>query len=323
MAGQARRRYPGPPGELHALVLAGGFGRRLEPLTRRLFGEAIPKQFCRFEEGRSLLQQTLDRLAPLTPATRTTIVVDQSQLHRATAQLHGYRGVTLEAQPSDRGTAAGVLLPLRSIAARAPDAVVVIAASDHGVRDEARFVVALRRAESAVRSEPRRIVLLGAAAEAPTTDYGWIVRGEPIATADGSETGDLDRVARFVEKPPVDLAHLLHRSGTALWNTMVLVGTATALLDAFARELPELAEAMAALPRRAGGEGRFAAAYATLPTANFSADVLGRAAELAVVTLPADVGWTDLGTEQRMLDWLARTAPTTAQRGSELVAQEA
>jgi len=320
MAAQARRRLTGTPGELHALVLAGGFGRRLEPLTRRLFGEAIPKQFCRFEGGRSLLQQTLERLAPLVPAARMTVVVDQSQLHRATAQLHGWCDARIEVQPCDRGTAVGVLLPLRSIAARAPDALVLIAASDHGVRDEACFRAVLRRAEEAVRRHSGRIVLLGAQAEAPTTDYGWIVHGAPVGDA---APGELDQVVRFVEKPLADLAHLLHRSGTASWNTMVLVGSAATLLAAFARELPELTAAMDALPRRAGGEGRFAAAYAALPVANFSADVLGRANELAVVTLPTEVGWTDLGTEPRMLEWMAQSAPRAAAPAGLLVTQEA
>src|SRR5262245_44000854 len=86
-------------GALHALVLAGGFGRRLEPLTRRLFGAAIPKQFCRFDGGRSLLQQTLERLAPLVPPARTSVVVDASQVERAREQLAGWRDVVLVEQP--------------------------------------------------------------------------------------------------------------------------------------------------------------------------------------------------------------------------------
>jgi mannose-1-phosphate guanylyltransferase len=125
----------------------------------------------------------------------------------------------------------------------------------------------------------------------------------------------------FVENPAADLAHLLHRSGTALWNTMVLLGTASAFLERFARELPDLVAAMDALPRRESGEGRFAAAYASLPAANFSADLIGRARDLAVVALPMEAGWTDLGTEPRMLEWLARSAPQVAAVGGELVAQ--
>ncbi|MSR46358.1 MAG: hypothetical protein EXS13_04735 [Planctomycetes bacterium] len=300
-------------GELHAIVLAGGFGRRLEPLTRRLFGESIPKQFCRFGKGRSLLQQTIVRLAPLTSGAQVTVVVDASQVQRAEAQLVAFRGTALVVQPCDRGTAAGVLLPLLDLAARAPDAIVLLAASDHGVADEALFRATLRAAEQSVRADPGRLVLIGARPDAANSDYGWIVRGAP--THEG-----LDSVARFVEKPAPVLACDLLASGEALWNTMVLLGTARALLELFEDQLPELTRAMRALLRRELGAEPFAQAYASLPAANFSADVIGRAPGLVVATLPIAAGWTDLGTESRMLEWLARhPAVDAAAAKSELV----
>lgn len=311
MDGECEGAGPGRTGELHALVLAGGFGRRLESLTRRLFGEAIPKQFCSFGNRHSLLQETIVRLVPLVPTNRLTVVVDASQVGRAQAQLRPFRGAKLVVQPCDRGTAAGVLLPLRSIASRAPDALVVLAASDHGVVDAESFRATLRRAEAAVREHPERLVLVGADAAAPTTDYGWIVRGAPLA-------GDLDRVARFIEKPERELAESLWRSGAARWNTMVLVATARALLALFERQLPELVAAMARLPADVGvADSSFARRYAELTAANFSAEVLGTAGDLAVVTLPARAGWTDLGTEERMAEWLARRPAEAAEQLAE------
>ena len=287
--------------EMHALILAGGFGRRLEPLTRRLFGEAVPKQFCRFGGERSLLQRTIDRLAPLAPATRVTVVVDQSQAERARSQLARYDGLTLIEQPCDRGTAAGVLLPLTDLVARAPEAMVLLAASDHGIAGESAFLSTLESARSAVRASSERIVLIAAEPDAATMDYGWIVRR---GIAEGCSTPDA--VVRFVEKPGSAEASVLFASGCAVWNTMLLVANARTLLARFTQQLPELTREFAALiHRNAGVRGIERADYATLPAANFSADVLGPASGLSVLTLPASAGWTDLGTEARMRDWLA------------------
>ncbi len=296
------------PGELHALVLAGGFGRRLSALTTRWFGEPIPKQFCRFSGSRSLLQQTLDRLAPLAPPHRTTLVVDASQHRRTLAQLETYPGIELVVQPCDRGTAAGVLLPLLDLVARAPDARVLLAASDHGVVDERLFRRVLRSAADAVAERPERLLLIGAAAESANRDYGWIVRGAPL---DG--TRGIDRVERFVEKPDEATAGALFASGRAWWNTMVMVASASALLDLFRAEQPCLTAALESLlAREQCGGDRFARTYSELPIANFSADVIGRAASLGALALPAAAGWSDLGTEARLLEWLERDGSPVA-----------
>lgn len=287
---------------LHALVLAGGFGRRLEPVTRRLFGEAVPKQFCRFGSHHSLLQQTVERTAPLIPPERVTVVVDRSQAERAKGQLAGFRGARVVEQPCDRGTAAGVLLPLLDLYVRAPDATVLLAASDHGVADEAPFLATVAAARRAVERDRRAIVLLGVEPDAPAVDYGWIVRA---GAEDGVATPDL--VTRFVEKPEPELARQLLHSKRALWNTMVLVARVRALLRCFARRLPRLACDLLCLVESRGGASHLPRDdYERLEAANFSVDVLGTSEGLRVLLLPAAAGWTDLGTERRLTEWLRR-----------------
>lgn len=296
------------PIRLHAIVLAGGAGRRLEEYTRTRFGEAIPKQYCRFDGGSSLLQQTLARLAPLVASRRTWVVVDRSQVHRARGQLAGRRDATVVEQPCDRGTAAGVLLPLLALAARDPGAHVVLTASDHGVADEPAFRATVARAAAAVAADEERIVLVGATPAGATRDYGWIARGGALPGAPG-----LERVAGFVEKPDAELAQRLFSGGRAWWNTMVLVAAVPALRRLFRERLPELTARIERLAARddAGSEA-WCEAYAELPAANFSADVLGGARSLAALALPAGAGWTDLGTEERLVEWLARSKPAPA-----------
>jgi mannose-1-phosphate guanylyltransferase len=300
MIPSARRERPSASRELHALVLAGGFGRRLEPVTRRLFGAAVPKQFCRFGSRRSLLQQTIDRLAPLVPAARVTVVVDRSQSAIARQQLSGSPGLRLIEQPCDRGTAAGVLLPLLDLLARAPGAKVLLAPSDHGVAREDLLLSRIRAAARAVAADPGRLVLLGAEPQAANRDYGWIVYA---GLADPAES--VDDVERFVEKPRREEAELLFASGRALWNTMVMVAEGAALLRVLRERAPALFRGMEALLSGARRTGRlFPEEYAKLPVVNFSADVIGSAEGLGVVSLPRLAGWTDLGTEARLVKWL-------------------
>ncbi len=306
MSSSSTWRGIGGGGQLHALVLAGGFGRRLEPLTRRLFGEAIPKQFCSFDGARSLLQQTIDRIAPLMPPSRVTVIVDRSQAGRARRQLAGFQGLRQIEQPCDRGTAAGVLLPLLDLLGRAPDATVLLCASDHGVVDEVSFRATIDAAQRAVVEDRSRVVLIGADADHANTDYGWIVRAGVL---DAHE--EVDAVDRFVEKPAADEAAALFASGRALWNTMVLVVKGARLLALLRERLPRLCRAMTELLRGAGSfESLRATDYSRLPSANFSADVVAAASGLFVLALPVEAGWSDLGDEARLLEWLApRRAP--------------
>jgi mannose-1-phosphate guanylyltransferase len=286
------------PRELHALVLAGGAGRRLEAMTQRLFGASVPKQYCRFGSDRSLIEQTIERIAPIVPNRRVSVVVDRSQIERANAQLCGYAGLQMVPQPCDRGTAAGVLLPLLSVLQRAPDATIVLLASDHGVARPELLRATIVAASIIVRKRPECIVLIGAEAEAPNTDYGWIVR--PQRPQAGSVP---DRVARFVEKPDSEEAEYLFATRRGLWNTMLLVARGMSLLRLFERLLPELTKSLARLVAH-GGAAIALKDYSALAEASFSRDVLERAHSLSVLSLPLATGWTNLGTEARVAAWM-------------------
>lgn len=273
----------------HAIVLAGGSGRRLAALTG-----GVPKQFCAFGGRRTLLQETLARLAPEAPPDRTTVVVRDVHLELAREQLRGFPGVTILAQPDDCGTAPGLLWPLVRLD---PDATVIVTPSDHGVRDARAYRRGLSAASRAIGGASA--VLLGVEAREPRTDFGWIVPG--AETAPG-----VRRVETFVEKPaPAAASALLARGG--LYSTMVVVARACALLALFERARPGLAALMqplGALPPGAR-DLHLGRAYALMPPLDFSRDILSPARDLAVVRWPAEVGWTDLGTPERLEEWLA------------------
>jgi len=295
-------------GDCHAIVLAGGRGRRLEAVTSRFEGYPVPKQYVRFDGTSSLLQQTLQRIRNLMVVSRTHVVIDASHVTRACSQVEVSDRLRLVVQPGDRGTAAGVLLPLSTVLAEDPEAIVIVTPSDHGVTEEETYRVGISEALRAVGTGRTPIVLLGVEADSPSTDYGWIVPGEP--------TGTVRRVDGFVEKPAAGAALTLLAKG-ALWGTMVLVARAQALWSLFEARAPWLCRMFhvaAALGDRER-ERFLRRRYESLDPLDFSRDVLGAASSgLSVYTWPRQVGWTDLGTPERMYAWLGRTGSFADQR---------
>lgn len=294
-------------GKLWAILLAGGQGSRLRSIITSSLELCLPKQFCAFRSDRSLLQLTMSRVLRLVPPCRCVVVVAAEHRPTAEEQLRGFHGTMIIDQPLDRGTAAGVLLPLTHVLDMAPEARVLIAPTDHAFADEALFERGIADADRAVAREIASVVLLGVEPNAPHGDYGWIGTGRPLKAA-----GDrLRRVTGFREKPGHD-ARRMWKDG-ALWNTMIMVARGSALRQAYTRLLPELGTAFRAygMMRKEERAAFLAEAYARLPSADFSRDLVARAEGLAVHAWPNEIGWTDLGTPQRLQAWL-RTGAGTA-----------
>ena len=286
--------------QLWTVVLAAGEGRRLAGVTG-----GVPKQFWRDVSGTSLLAQTIQRFTPLTPRRRTIVIVDAA--HEDHVRASGLSASTgaLVVQPQDRGTAAGVLLALTPVLESSPDDIVVVTPSDHGVMDGTSFRCGVLAVVSHVRTR-EDIVLFGVEPTSAHQDYGWISVGR-------AHTGALRPVESFVEKPSATHAVQLFASG-AVWNTMVIVARAQAIRDLYVELLPELAKVFATALRLPAQERAsfLASVYPTLPWCDFSRDLMTRARRLSVYVWPASLGWTDLGTPERLREWHRRTAPQTA-----------
>ena len=202
-------------------------------------------------------------------------------------------------QPSDRGTGAGILLPVHWIARRDPEAIVAIFPSDHFIGDDGAFVTHIRGLAAAASRHPTRMILTGARPDSPECGYGWI---EP-----GANLGDeLRTVRRFWEKPEPETARACMERG-CVWNTFVVVAKASAILDASRRVLPRLDAVFQGLGPvfgTADEERTIERAYAAVESANFSETVLeSHPSLLAVSTLP-ELSWSDWGTPERVLQTL-------------------
>jgi mannose-1-phosphate guanylyltransferase len=300
----------------HAIVLAGGRGTRLEHITTAL-GEPREKQFCRLGSDATLLQQTVRRLLPLAGANRTTVVVRGDHHDLAASQLSRYPAATLLAQPGDRGTGVAVLTAILATLRSASNGVTILSPADHAFSDEIALRDVLTRALAAA-ARYRAPVLIGAEADAPRGDFGWIM---PAACAGDGPS----RVSRFVEKPPVEEARRLMGSG-GRFNTMLLVAPTAQLFTLFAETCPEVVSEMLPAAFMEGDRQKqfLRWAFSNVPAVDFSRDVLSRAENLRLMTLPSRAGWTDLGDETRLLEWLeARGEHTTAHRIRALTADSA
>jgi mannose-1-phosphate guanylyltransferase len=288
---------------LWSIVLAAGQGKRLANITTALCGRWLPKQFVALTTRRTLIQETVERTADLVPATRTVVVVSEKDEPIARAQLVGYRGIELVRQPTDRGTAAGLMLGLAHVRARDPQAEVAVFPADHHVQFPTAWTNAVRQARFVSRAAPDGVALLGAPADRPATDLGWIVPGAKLSASFAAI------VREFVEKPPQDQAEKLLQAG-GLWNTMVVVGRLSALWRLARNHLPPMAlhfeRYLAALHHRRAHQV-LTLRYQRMAPADLSRDILQLAPGLGVVPVIGS-GWFDCGTPERLIAWLSATA---------------
>jgi mannose-1-phosphate guanylyltransferase len=230
-----------------AIVLAAGDGTRLHSLTGSGDAPPVPKQYCSFRGGPSLLELACRRATACTSDGRVVVVVADSHRqwwHRA---LAGRGQTEIVVQPANRGTAAGILLPLLRVLSRDPEAVVAVLPSDHWVEREGRLVTVLRRAYAEVEARPEKVVLLGMVPEAADEDLGWIL---PIDAPLGPRS-----VALFREKPGAEETARLRAAG-ALVNSFSPCGpgqdSARSVRGAPARSQPRARSLAAPLEPRRG-----------------------------------------------------------------------
>jgi mannose-1-phosphate guanylyltransferase/mannose-6-phosphate isomerase len=275
---------------LTAVILSGGAGTRLWPLSRELY----PKQLLPLTGERTMLQQTVLRLEGLTAAA-PVIVCNEAHRFLVAEQLRQLhitpRATVLE--PFGRNTAPAIALAahaaLKGIAAdaNAADPVLLVLPADHVIRNVPAFQRAVRLALSA--AEAGHLATFGIVASAPETGYGYIQRGAPEGAA--------FRIARFVEKPDAERARAFVKSGDYYWNSGMFMFRARRYLQELARFQPEMARICEAAFRGARADLDFtrieAASFEACPADSIDYAVMEKTADAVVV--PLDAGWSDIG----------------------------
>jgi mannose-1-phosphate guanylyltransferase len=291
-----------------ALIPAGGAGTRLWPLSRA----GCPKFLLPLLGSRSLLQQTVDRLAPVAPPARTLVVCGPSHAAAVARQLPELPAAHVVVEPAPKGSGPAIGLATAIVARHQPDAIVGSFAADHDVRDEAAFVGAVAVATEAARAG--WLVTIGLTPTRPETGYGYVERSDEVVAA-GTQ-GTAFRSARFVEKPDRARAGAFVASGRYLWNASMFVWQARTLMAEMARLQPQL---HAGLVRIADAWGTPAQdrvtmeVWASLPESTIDQGIMERAERVAVV--PAEMGWSDVGDWHGLGDLIERDADGNSGRG--------
>ena len=275
---------------IHAIIPAGGAGTRLWPLSRR----RRPKFLLDLTGvGRSLLQDTVERLAPVTATT--TVVTGVAHIAAVADQLPSVPRDNLLAEPSPRDSMAAIGLAAAVIAHRhGRDAVVGSFAADHTVADRVAFADAVRQA--ALLAEQGWVVTIGIEATGPSTAFGYIHAGDPT---DVPGAPDGRRVLGFTEKPDANTAAAYLATGDYRWNAGMFVVRAGVLLDHLAELRPQLAqgiEAIAAVWDAPEREEVLAERWLALEKIAIDHAIAEPvAAAGGVATVPVSMGWNDVG----------------------------
>ncbi|TIC87906.1 mannose-1-phosphate guanylyltransferase [Nocardioides sp. GY 10113] len=264
-----------------AVIPAGGAGTRLWPLSRA----ASPKFLHDLTgTGRTLLQQTTDRLAPMA-GDRVMVVTGRAHRAAVAAQLPGLSPDTILAEPSARDSMAAIGWAAAVLERRGAEVMGSFAA-DHVIGGDAAFAAAVETAVGAAREG--WLVTLGIEPTGPSSAFGYIRQGEELPGLPGAR-----RVAAFVEKPSVAVAETYLASGEYRWNAGMFVVRPSVLLDLLAEQDPAFAGALRAL---AADPTSLEEVWPTLPKIAIDHAVAEPAADVGrVATVPGDFGWDDVG----------------------------
>ena len=300
----AKRDSPGG-GAIHPVILSGGSGTRLWPMSRTHY----PKQFLPLAGDKSLLQQAALRVAGA-PAVAAPLVIANEEHRFLIAEQLREIGVTPQAlllEPVGRNTAPAICVAALRLAESDPAALMLAMPSDHTIEDPAAFLAAVETAAAAARAG--FLVTFGVAPERAETGYGYIERGVALGAAAGAFA-----VARFVEKPDAATAERYVAAGDFFWNSGIFLFPAALYLSELERLRPDMLAACRAALAGAKSDADFIRlgreAFSDCPADSVDYALMERTAHAAVV--PVRMGWSDLGSWAALWDAAVKDADGNA-----------
>jgi len=270
----------------YVAIMAGGVGSRFWPGSR----EARPKQFLdMLGTGKSLLRLTFERFLPVCPAENIFVVTNAAYKELVKEQIPELTDNQVVCEPSRNNTAPCVAYTAFKLAALNPDACLVITPADHIVLKEQVFLEKIGHAIDFAR-EQDALVTLGVQPSRPDTGYGYIQFGEAADDA-------VRKVVRFTEKPSLEIAQQFVDSGEYLWNAGIFVWRLHTVLSAYQTHSPDIYDIFHKGLNMYNTEEEQAFIDEFYPTTpNISVDFAIMEKATNVFTVPAEFGWSDLGT---------------------------
>jgi mannose-1-phosphate guanylyltransferase len=271
----------------NALIMAGGSGTRLWPLSREL----RPKQTLKLVGKRSLFQHSVDRLQPLFALENIWVVTRQDHTGMLQEQIPELPKENYIIEPEGRGTAPAIGLAAIYLYRRDPEAIMAVLTADHYIADVEKFRRALAAAEKAARQG--YLVTMGIHPTAPSTAFGYIEQGQRIDPIDGFE---FFQVRQFTEKPARETAARMVSSGIYAWNSGMFIWQVKRILEELYRQMPEFYEQLMEVDQAIATQSYEEVIGRVWPkVARQTIDYGVMEGAERVVVIPVEMGWTDVG----------------------------
>jgi mannose-1-phosphate guanylyltransferase len=288
---------PTASGDQYALILAGGSGTRFWPLSRN----AKPKQLLNILGETTLLNQTISRLEGLIPRENILILTNALQEQAVREVASELPPENIFAEPAKRDTAPAVALGIGLIAARNPDATMVILPSDQLIEDTTAFQAVMADAMS-VAAHNAALVTIGIKPTWACPSYGYIERGD-MAAIDGPAVENTPcEVSRFREKPDPKLAATFLEQGNFAWNAGMFIWSVKTVLDELTRHTPELASFIGEIGQSADVPRTVAERFPALTPISIDYALMENASR--VLNIEASFDWDDVGSWSSVAKYL-------------------
>lgn len=281
----------------YAVIMAGGSGTRLWPLSRK----SQPKQSLTISGKRSLFQCAVDRLQDLFPFERIYVVTVAGQVEMLSREYPEIPGENFIIEPLPRGTASVVGLASVALSARDSNATMAILTADHLMKNDAHLRQLLRAAFAVAQN--KMLVTLGITPSYPSTGYGYIQKGDPLGKFEGLE---VFQVQKFKEKPQEAQARAMIADGDHVWNSGMFIWRVDAVMDEIARQMPELFNNLADISAGWMTDNKMdilAAVWPTIKPQTIDYGIMEHAQQAAVIP-SIDLGWNDVGSWESLFESL-------------------
>ncbi len=268
----------------YCIIMAGGIGSRFWPLSTQEF----PKQFLDIlGTGNTMIQQTYQRISKIIPAENIFVITNRDYIEVCKEQLPEVLPENIVGEPMMKNTAACNLYMVNKISHKNPDANIVVLPADHLILNKNRFQQKINMALQ-LASENEYLITLGITPTRPDTGYGYI---QYLPT----EKADYYKVKTFTEKPDLEIAKSFLESGDFLWNAGIFIWNAKVILKSFSKYLPEMLHQFNSCEYNSSEENScIDIIYPKVTKISIDNAILEKADNVYVI--PADLGWSDLGT---------------------------
>jgi mannose-1-phosphate guanylyltransferase/mannose-6-phosphate isomerase len=271
----------------NAVILAGGSGTRLWPLSTPSF----PKQFLPLPSGNSMIQETLNRVAPLTSAAQSWVVTGRSMAGLVQEHLPSIASTHILKEPMGRNSAPAIAWAAETIARQDPEAVMAIFSADAVILDVDALRQTLHLAYDL--AEQGHLVTIGITPTSPETGYGYIRYADKVS--EGFEH-NAHNAERFVEKPNLATAQSYLQDGHYVWNAGIFIWKVQSILAEFREHLPAVAKTISAIVDAQGTTAETSVLeelWPTIQSISIDYGILEKTHNLVVI--PAQLGWNDVG----------------------------